>query len=117
MVTQMKTTAVLKALPGKAAELITFLRILANHSRSEPGNLRWDLWQDQHDETIFIIDELYKDSDSVHAHRATAHFQDYVSKIGELATRTTVTSRPLDVVFVELSDARAAQRPDRRSTA
>jgi quinol monooxygenase YgiN len=96
--THMKATALLKALPGKAAELITLLRILANHSRSEPGNLRWDLWQDQHDETIFIIDELYRDIDSVQAHRATAHFQDYASKIGELATRTAVTSRPLDVV-------------------
>jgi quinol monooxygenase YgiN len=94
----MKTTALLKALPGKAAELITLLRILASHSRSEPGNLRWDLWQDQHDELTFIIDELYKDADSVQAHRATPHFQDYASKIGELATRTAITSRPLDVV-------------------
>ena len=94
----MKTTALLKALPGKVAELITLLRILASHSRCEPGNLRWDLWQDQHDETIFIVDELYKDAASVQAHRATPHFQDYASKIGELATRTAVTSRPLDVV-------------------
>ena len=98
MTTHMKTTALLQALPGKAAELITLLRILANHSRSEPGNLRWDLWQDQHDETIFITDELYKDADSVQAHRATPHFQDYASKIGKLATRTAITSRPLDVV-------------------
>jgi len=98
LVTHMKTTALLKALPGKVAELITLLRILASHSRCEPGNLRWDLWQDQHDETIFIVDELYKDAASVQAHRATPHFQDYASKIGELATRTAVTSRPLDVV-------------------
>ena len=55
MATHMKTTALLKARPGKEGELIALLRSLANHSRSEPGNLRWDLWQDQHDETTFII--------------------------------------------------------------
>ena len=97
MATHMKTTALLKARPGKAGELVTLLRTLANHSRSEPGNLRWDLWQDQHDETTFIIDELYKDIDSVQAHRATPHFRNYASRINELATRTAVTSRPLDV--------------------
>ena len=62
---------------------------------AEPGNLRWDLWQDQQDETTFIIDEFYKEIDAVQAHRATPHFQNYASKINELATRTT--SRPLDV--------------------
>ena len=99
MATHMKTTALLKARPGKAGELVTLLRTLASHSRSEPGNLRWDLWQDQQDETTFIIDELYKDIDSVEAHRATPHFQNYASRINELASRTAVTSRPLDVVL------------------
>ena len=98
MPTHMKTTALLKARPGKAGELVTLLRALASHSRSEPGNLRWDLWQDQQDEATFIIDELYKDIDSVEAHRATPHFQNYASRINELASRTAVTSRPLDVV-------------------
>jgi quinol monooxygenase YgiN len=83
--------------PGKAGELVTLLRTLASYRRSEPGNLRWDLWQEQHDDTTFI-DELYKDIDPVQAHRATPHFQNYASKINELATRTAVTSRPLDVV-------------------
>ena len=98
MATHMKTTALLKARPGKAGELVNLLRALASHSRSEPGNLRWDLWQDQQDETTFIIDELYKDIDPVEAHRATPHFQNYASRINELASRTAVTSRPLDVV-------------------
>ena len=98
MATHMKTTALLKARRGKEGELIALLRGLASSSRSEPGNLRWDLWQDQHDETTFIIDELYMDIDSVQAHRATPHFQNYASRINELATRTAVTSRPLDVV-------------------
>ena len=98
MATHMKTTALLKARPGKTDELVALLRGLASHSRSEPGNLRWDLWQDQHDDTTLIIDELYKDADSVEAHRATPHFRNYAARINELATRTAVTSHPLDVV-------------------
>ena len=98
MATHMKTTALLKVRPGKAGELVALLRGLASRSRSEPGNLRWDLWQDQNDETTFIIDELYRDLASVDAHRVTPHFQNYVSRIDELATRTAVTSHPLDVV-------------------
>jgi quinol monooxygenase YgiN len=94
----MKTTALLKARPGKEGELIALLRSLASHSRSEPGNLRWDLWQDQNDDKTFIIDELYRDITSVQAHRATPHFRNYASRINEVATRTAVTSRPLDVV-------------------
>jgi quinol monooxygenase YgiN len=95
--THMKTTALLKARPGRATELVALLGWLASHSRSEPGNLRWDLWQDQNDETNFIVDELYKDAASVEAHRATPHFREYASRINELATRTAVTSHPLDV--------------------
>ena len=98
MTTHMKTTALLKAKPGKVGELVTLLRALASHSRSEPGNLRWDLWQDEQDETTFIIDELYKDIASVQAHRAMPHFQNYASRINGLATRTAITSRPLDVI-------------------
>jgi quinol monooxygenase YgiN len=94
----MKTTAFLKAKLGKEAELESLLRSLADHSRSEPGNLRWDLWQDLDDASAFVIDELYTDAAAVEAHRATPHFQSYASQINDLAERTAITSRPLDVV-------------------
>ena len=97
MAISMKTTAFLKARSGKAAELKSLLRSLANQSRSEPGNLRWDLWQDLDDANIFVIDELYKDVASVQAHQTTPHFQNYASKIDALAERTVVTTCPLDV--------------------
>ena len=98
MTTHAKTTAFLKAKPGKTDELERLLRNLAAPSRSEPGNLRWDLWRDLNDATTFVIDELYKDAASVEAHRATPHYKDYASKIGDLATRTAVTAGPVDVL-------------------
>jgi quinol monooxygenase YgiN len=97
MTSQMKTTAILKAKPGKAAELVELLRNLAGHSRREPGNLRWDLWQTQDDPETFVIDELYKDDAAVLTHRTTPHFTNYASKVNDLASRTAVTSHPFDV--------------------
>jgi len=97
MTTHAKTTAILKAKPGKEGELESLLRNMAALSRSESGNLRWDLWRDRNDSTTFVVDELYKDAASVEAHRATPHYKDYASKIGDLASRTAITSDPVDV--------------------
>ena len=93
-----KITAILKAKPGKAAELESLLKQLAIASRLEPGNLRWDIWQDQADAGTFVLDELYADDAAVLAHRATPHFQAYLASINDLAERTPIVSRPLDVV-------------------
>jgi quinol monooxygenase YgiN len=93
-----KTTALLKARPGRSAELESLLRGLAADSRAEPGNLRWDLWQGFEDVAMFVVDELYKDAASVQFHRGTPHYQNYLAKINDLAMRTAVTARPLDVV-------------------
>lgn len=97
MKSERKTSAFFKAKPGKAVELESLLRGMTAPSRSEPGNLRYDLWQDQSDPTAYVIDELYVDDDAVAAHRASPHFQNYLSKINELASRTAITSGPLDV--------------------
>jgi quinol monooxygenase YgiN len=76
---------------------LPFAREVGHPSRSEPGNLRWDLWRDRNDAATFVVDELYKDATSVEAHRATPHYKDYASKIGDLASRTAITSDPVDV--------------------
>ena len=94
---QRKITAILKARAGKAGQLESLLRQLAVASRLEPGNLRWDIWQDQADAGTFVLDELYADDAAVLAHRATPHFQAYLASINDLAERTPIVSRPLDV--------------------
>jgi len=59
--------------------------------------LRYDLWLDQNEPGRFIIDELYTGSDAIDAPRQTAHFQDYFSKINDLAERTVCVLDPVDV--------------------
>ncbi|WP_380787049.1 putative quinol monooxygenase [Sphingomonas sp. R86521] len=97
MLDPVKIVAILTARPGKAAQLRTLLDGMITPSRGEPGNLRYDLWQDQSDPARFVLDELYVDGDAVAAHRASPHFQSYVSAIADLAERTAVTLDPASV--------------------
>ena len=41
------------------------------------------------------LDELYVDADAVTAHRATPHFQNYLSQIGDLAERAAFVLNPV----------------------
>ena len=92
-----KIIAILVARPGKSGELRSLLEDMLAPSREEPGNLRYDLWQDQADPDRFVLDELYADHDAVAAHRATPHFQAYASAINDLADRTALALAPVAV--------------------
>lgn len=92
-----KITALLVAKPGKGPELEALLRGMVGACRAEPGNIRWDIWQDKDNPARFVLDELYTDDAAVAAHRATAHFLNYAGKVGDLADRTPIVSRPFDV--------------------
>src|SRR5262249_6821203 len=57
----LKIVATLVAKPGKRDELTALLTTMVQISRTEPGNLRFDLWRDKADENRFVLDELYTD--------------------------------------------------------
>jgi len=92
-----KIVALLVAHPGKASELKALVLGMAAACRAEPGNLRWDVWQDQAETGRFVLDELYRDNAAVSAHRETPHFKDYLARITELAERTALVLDPADV--------------------
>lgn len=92
-----KIVAILAAKAGHETELESLLRSMVEASRSEAGNVRYDLWQDAEDPGRFVLDELYVDSHAMAFHRATPHFQGYLSRINDVAVRTVVTVRPVDV--------------------
>lgn len=97
MSSQAKIVVLLTARPGKVDELKALLTGMAPHSRAEPGNLRWDVWQDQSQPDRFVIDELYRDAAAIDAHRQTPHYLDYRARVGDLADRTSSVLSPLDV--------------------
>ncbi|MDR5837301.1 putative quinol monooxygenase [Caballeronia sp. LZ034LL] len=92
-----KVVAILKAKPGREEELAALLHGMTGPSRAEAGNLRYDLWQDVDNAGQFVLDELYLSHDAIASHRSTAHFQHYLSRIGELAERTAVVVKAVDV--------------------
>lgn len=92
-----KIVAILTALPGKAGDLRALLSGMAPACRAEPGNLRWDIWQDHSNPERFVLDELYVDATAVDAHRQTPHFKDYASSISSLAERTAYVVTPVDL--------------------
>ena len=97
MSTHIKIVAVLTARPGRIDALRALLDGMNAPSRAEPGNLRYDLWADQTDPDRFILDELYRDADAVAAHRASDHFQSYLTSINDLAERSAFTLDALAV--------------------
>lgn len=97
MTTTVKIVAILTARPGQAEALRALLDGMLAPSRAEVGNLRYDLWRDQADPNRFVLDELYADNDAIAAHRASPHFQDYLSRINDVAERTAVVLDPVAV--------------------
>lgn len=97
MTTTVKIVAVLTARPGRAEALRALLDGMMAPSRAEAGNLRYDLWRDQADPNRFVLDELYADNDAIAAHRASPHFQHYLSTINDLAERTALVLDPVAV--------------------
>ncbi|WP_246553009.1 putative quinol monooxygenase [Sphingopyxis soli] len=92
-----KVVAALTARPGQVDALKALLESMIAPSRAEPGNLRYDLWQDQADPGRFLFDELYIDAAANAAHRETPHFQAYLAQINDLADRTAFALTPVDV--------------------
>lgn len=92
-----KILAILTARPGKAEDLFELLHAIRPRCRETPGNLRWDIWQDEANACRFALDTLYRDAAAVMAYRETAHFKTYAEAIGELAERYALTLEPIEV--------------------
>src|SRR5262245_5268065 len=92
-----KLTGILVAHSGKAEQLKALLVGMVPPSRAEPGNLRYDVWQDEAQADRFITDELYKDDTAISAHHQSPHYKDYLSRIPDLADRTALVLTPIAV--------------------
>lgn len=97
MTGNVKIVGILTAYPGKETELRSLLEGLIGSSRSEPGNLRYDLWTDTSQPGVFVLDELYVDADAAAAHRASPHFQHYRASVGALADRRALSLKAVAV--------------------
>ena len=69
----------------------------ARGSRTEPGNLRYDLLRDADDPNHFLLYEVYQDAAALDAHRNAPHFKTWaaLTEPWMAEARTRVISRPL----------------------
>lgn len=76
-----KIAATITVKPEHRQELLDVFRQLVAASRSEAGNVRYDLHQDIQNENRFVFFENWKDQNAVDVHGATPHFQNFLKAI------------------------------------
>jgi quinol monooxygenase YgiN len=63
---------------GKEDAVLALLATLASASRSEPGNLGFDVYRQADDPRGVVLLERYASREAFAAHRETPHFKDLV---------------------------------------
>jgi autoinducer 2-degrading protein len=83
--------------PEHVEEFIPAMLANARGSRTEPGNLRFDVMRDEDDPNHFLLHEVYTNADALAAHRETPHFQTWAAAVEPWLSepRTRVRSKLL----------------------
>jgi quinol monooxygenase YgiN len=83
---------------SRVGDFVELMESMVRSSRSEPGCLRYDFYKDG--EGRFFILEDYSDQSAVEAHRETAHYKDYRSRVADML------AAPITVALLTPIDAR-----------
>ena len=70
--------------PENRAEFIAATLENARLTLAEPGNLRFDVIQQQDDPTRFVLVEVYRNAEAPARHKETAHYQQWLETVGEM---------------------------------
>jgi quinol monooxygenase YgiN len=87
-----------RPLPGKVGDLLELLRWMVEHTRTEPGCERYDLFGRTDGDSVHIF-ERYRDDDALQAHRAADYYVEYRRRVQDLI------EGPVEVLVLEAVDA------------
>lgn len=73
--------------PGKINEFIEASSINHNESVKEPGNLRFDVLQDEKEPSKFLLYEAYETDQAAAAHKHTPHYIRWRDTVAEWMER------------------------------
>ncbi len=76
--------ATLKALPGNEDAVAKVMAKMAEGTRKEPGNLRYDLYRSLDDPSSFMFYEDYADQDAIKAHASSDHLKAGFAELNSL---------------------------------
>lgn len=87
-----------RARAGAADVVAEALRNMVEPTRSEPGNLDYQVFRDPRDPSLFVLFERYSDESAFDAHRASPHFGTWLAGqvLPALADRTRLDLVPLE---------------------
>ncbi len=83
----------LSVIPGKQKDYEAFIHDLVVGSRQEDGNVSYNHFKKLGSDTEYEIIEHWQDQDAVDYHNDTAHFQKFLSGVGDFLTRDPVIIR------------------------
>ncbi|NHZ93268.1 antibiotic biosynthesis monooxygenase [Massilia sp. CCM 8733] len=72
------------AKPDAAPALIDLAAIVVEHTRAEPGCIRYDFLQSPHTPNKFVIFELWKSRADLHDHFQLPHFKAFAEQLPAL---------------------------------
>jgi autoinducer 2-degrading protein len=83
--------------PEHVDEFVPAMLANARGSRTEPGNLRFDVLRDEDDPNHFMLYEVYQSAAALEAHRETPHFKQWAAAVEPMLAepRTRVRSQLL----------------------
>lgn len=76
--------------PGKKEEFLEAVRPLVDASRSEAGNISYDLYEDIDDSDAVCFIEIWRDAAAIEAHNTSPHFRKWIGIKGAFVERSEV---------------------------
>ena len=71
----------------------------ARNTRKEPGNIRFDVLQDEGDPTRFLLYEVYHQKEDFAAHQQTAHFARWRDKVVDWMAQPRVAFKCMPIFY------------------
>ena len=79
--------------PEKVDAFLELATFNAKNSRTEPGNVRFDVLRGADDPHVFRLYEVYQDEDGFKAHQQTAHYARWKAEIADLLVEPRVSEK------------------------
>ena len=90
--------------PEHLSEFLAATLENARGAHTEPGNLRFDVLQQEDDPNIIHLYEIYKDAAAIEAHRQTPHFKKWQAAVEPWQAQPRTRARVIPVFPASESD-------------
>jgi (4S)-4-hydroxy-5-phosphonooxypentane-2,3-dione isomerase len=93
-----------RVLSGRIQDFLAATTVNARESLTEPGVLRFDVLQDQHDPAHVVLTEVYRDDDAAAAHKLTPHYAAWRDAVAEMMAEPRASQKYSPVLPADEDD-------------